>query len=136
MPKNCLPFGAYDGISKLRKNPFRRDSVWSDDPTDTSRKSYLDGSLDGYSKGAFRVPGLRNVALSAPYMHDGALATLDDVVALYDRGGDPGAVGVRAARIKPLMLSEDEQADLVAFLKSLTGEPLPADQLVPPPLPP
>jgi cytochrome c peroxidase len=134
-PKNCLPFGAYDGIAKLRKNPYRRDSTWSDNPADLSRKSFLDAPLDSFPKGGFRVPGLRSVALSAPYMHDGAIATLEDVVALYDRGGDPG-VGDRAARIKPLMLTADERAELVEFLKSLTGATLPADLITAPQLPP
>jgi cytochrome c peroxidase len=135
-PKNCLPFGAYDGIQKLRKSPYRRDSMWSDDPADDSRKSFLDAPIDSFPKGGFRVPGLRSVALSPPYMHDGALATLDDVVALYDRGGDPVPGGVRAARIKPLMLAAEERAQLVAFLKALTGDPLPSDFVRPPTLPP
>jgi cytochrome c peroxidase len=67
----------------------------------------------------YRTPSLRNVALTAPYMHDGSLATLEAVVAFYNNGGvlnenlDP--------KIKPLNLDAQEQADLVAFLKSLTG---------------
>jgi cytochrome c peroxidase len=67
----------------------------------------------------YRTPGLRNVALTSPYMHDGSLATLADVVAFYDRGGvsnqnlDP--------LIAPLGLSDSEQRDLIAFLESLTG---------------
>jgi cytochrome c peroxidase len=68
----------------------------------------------------FKTPILRNVALTAPYMHDGSLATLGDVVDFYNRGGfstedvDP--------RIQPLGLSEQEQEDLVEFLESLTGD--------------
>src|SRR5262249_39617556 len=53
-PKNCLPFGAYDGIAKLRKSPYRRDSAWSDNPMDASRKSFLDAPLDSFPKGGFR----------------------------------------------------------------------------------
>lgn len=70
-------------------------------------------------KGAFRTPGLRNVALTAPYMHDGSLKTLKDVVDFYAGGGtsnpqlDP--------EIKELKLSGQDRADLVAFLESLTG---------------
>lgn len=69
--------------------------------------------------GAFKTPTLRNIALSAPYMHDGSLATLDEVVAFYNQGGhdnpnlDP--------RISPLRLTPEEQAALVAFLQALTG---------------
>jgi cytochrome c peroxidase len=67
----------------------------------------------------YRTPGLRNAALTAPYMHDGSLATLADVVAFYDRGGIPNE-GLDP-RIRPLGLSERERRDLVAFLESLTG---------------
>jgi hypothetical protein len=63
---------------------------------------------------------LRNVALTGPYMHDGIYGTLEEVVAHYNRGGDPGAPGVRAVQIRPLGLTDGEQADLVAFLQALT----------------
>jgi cytochrome c peroxidase len=134
-PKNCLPWGVYDGMSKLRKSPYLRTSMWSDDPTDQSRQSFVDAPLDGLPKGAFRTPGLRDVALTAPYMHDGSIATLDEVVAHYNRGGNPDAVGTRAARIKPLFLSDQEQGELVAFLKTLTGAALPPDLISAPDLP-
>jgi cytochrome c peroxidase len=134
-PKNCLPFGAYDGIAKLRKNLYRRDSAWSDDPSDDSRQMYLQMPLDEFPKGGFRTPGLRDVELTAPYMHTGAFATLEDVVAHYNRGGDPDGVGPRAARVKPLYLSDEEMSDLVAFLKTLTGEPLPSELADKPDLP-
>jgi cytochrome c peroxidase len=70
-------------------------------------------------KGAFKTPGLRNVALTAPYMHDGSTATLEEVVDFYDRGGgdDPR----KSKLIYKLDLSAQEKADLVAFLKTLTG---------------
>jgi cytochrome c peroxidase len=66
----------------------------------------------------FKVPGLRNVALTAPYMHDGSFKTLEEVIAHYNRGGHPHVN--KSELIKPLYLSEKEQADLLAFLKSLT----------------
>ena len=71
----------------------------------------------------FRTPTLRNVALTAPYMHDGSLKTLDDVIAYYNAGGsvDPE----QDARVKPLGLTEAEQKQLLAFLKSLTSSNLP-----------
>jgi cytochrome c peroxidase len=59
------------------------------------------------------------VALTAPYMHDGRLKTLADVVAFYDRGGIPNPFLDR--RMKPLGLTAGEQAALVAFLESLTS---------------
>jgi cytochrome c peroxidase len=91
--------------------------------TDTGRFSQTGQERD---KGAFRTPSLRNVALTAPYMHDGSLKTLKEVVDFYIGGGssnphlDP--------QIKPLThLTRQEREDLVAFLESLTGE-MPAVQ--------
>jgi cytochrome c peroxidase len=66
---------------------------------------------------AFKTPSLRNVSRTAPYMHDGSLATLDAVIAFYDRGG--GAVEGRSALLQPLGLSAGEKAALRAFLESL-----------------
>jgi len=68
----------------------------------------------------FKVPGLRNVAVTAPYMHDGSLATLEAVVAHYDSGGQPHPN--KSPLIRPLGLTSEEKADLVAFLKTLTDE--------------
>lgn len=68
---------------------------------------------------AFKAPTLRDVALRAPYMHDGSLASLADVIALYDRGGV--ARPSRDEHIHPLGLSERERDDLIAFLQTLTG---------------
>jgi len=67
----------------------------------------------------YKTPTLRNVALSAPYMHDGSLSTLRDVVAFYDRGGVPNEL--LDPRIRPLDLTDAEADALVAFLESLTG---------------
>ncbi|HET9184114.1 MAG TPA: cytochrome c peroxidase [Candidatus Angelobacter sp.] len=74
---------------------------------------------DPKDMGAFKTPSLRNVALTAPYMHDGSVATLEDVVEFYDRGGD-GAPNQDKLIFK-LNLTPREKKDLVAFLKTLTG---------------
>jgi cytochrome c peroxidase len=68
--------------------------------------------------GKFRVPTLRNVALTAPYMHDGSLPTLNAVLDHYVRGGRRSPQ--QDPRIRPLALTEDERSDLLAFLNSLT----------------
>jgi len=103
--------------------------------TDTSRQSYVDLPLNDTLQGAWRTPSLRNVALTAPYMHDGRYATLDDVLWHYNTAGHdagPEQVGAIAPEIKPLMLTDLEIADIVAFLDTLTGQPPPADWTTPP----
>jgi cytochrome c peroxidase len=74
-------------------------------------------------KGAFKTPTLRSIIESAPYMHDGAFKTLEEVVDFYDKGGN--ANPSLDTRIKPLGLAPQEKTDLLAFLKALTGEPIP-----------
>jgi cytochrome c peroxidase len=75
---------------------------------------------DPHDWGVFKTPTLREVARTAPYMHDGSLKTLDDVVEFYNKGGiknknlDPN--------IKPLNLTDQDKKDLVAFMKALGGE--------------
>jgi len=73
-------------------------------------------------KGAFKTPTVRNVTLTAPYMHDGSEKTLEDVVEFYVKGGHPNQW--LDEKIKPLKLTAQEKADLVEFMKALTG-PLP-----------
>ena len=70
--------------------------------------------------GAFKTPTVRNVALTAPYMHDGSQLTLEEVVDWYDKGGHPNPQ--LSDKIKKLNLSAQEKADLVAFMRALTGD--------------
>lgn len=70
--------------------------------------------------GAFKTPTVRNVALSAPYMHDGSQATLEVVVEWYAKGGHPNPH--LDEKVKKLDLSDQDKADLVAFMEALTGE--------------
>ena len=81
-------------------------------------------------KGAFKTPTLRDITLTAPYMHNGMYKTLKEVVAHYNRGGDDKSH--LDPNMKPLNLSEQEQADIVEFLKTLTDPPM---QLAVPRLP-
>jgi cytochrome c peroxidase len=75
--------------------------------------------------GAFKTPTLRNIALTAPYMHDGSLKTLDDVVEHYNRGGassDKEKINpYLSGGIRPLNLTGQEKRDLVAFMRALTS---------------
>lgn len=70
--------------------------------------------------GRFKVPSLRNVELTAPYMHDGSLATLEDVVEHYNSGGKPHPN--KSGLLLPLNLTQQEKEDLVNFLKALTDK--------------
>jgi len=70
--------------------------------------------------GAFKTPTLREVALTAPYMHDGSFKTLEEVVDFYDKGAIPNKNLDKS--IRKLNLTADEKKDLIAFLRSLNGE--------------
>ena len=98
-----------------------------------AQRAHPDQGLAGHTGraadvGKFRTPSLRNVALTAPYMHDGSLPNLDAVLDHYARGGhDPalGRVGANpnlAAQMRGFALTRDERAQLLAFLNALTDE--------------
>ncbi|HET9954370.1 MAG TPA: cytochrome c peroxidase, partial [Polyangiaceae bacterium] len=95
-------------------NSFRNNGGRADDP-DVGREKLTGKASD---RGKFKVPSLRNVAVTAPYMHDGSLATLDAVIDRYVAGGlgHPNTDPV----VFPLDLTDSEKADLKAFLESLT----------------
>ncbi len=85
-------------------------------PNDLGRYEVTQDPADRWG---YKTPTLRNVALTAPYMHNGSLARLVDVVDFYDRGGFPNEL--RSPLLRPLNLSDGDKRDLVAFLESLTG---------------
>ena len=105
---HCHPQGALTNDGFFNNGSYRGDA-------DEGRKGVTGRSGD---LGKFKVPGLRNIAVSAPYMHDGSVATLREVVEQYAAGGlghpstDP--------QIVPLRLSADQVDDLLAFLEALT----------------
>jgi cytochrome c peroxidase len=80
---------------------------------------------DEKDRGAFKTPTVRNAALTAPYMHDGSVETLEEVVAWYDKGGHPNPQ--LSDKIKPLNLTAGERADLVEFMKACTGPTPPVE---------
>jgi cytochrome c peroxidase len=75
---------------------------------------------DPKDRWSYKTPILRNVALTNPYMHDGSMATLEDVVAFYDKGGIDNEN--KSPLLQPLNLSKTEKAALVAFMKTFTGD--------------
>ncbi len=89
-------------------------------------KGRFDITGDSNDLGKFKVPGLRNVALTAPYMHDGSLETLEEVIDFYNNlyMFVPAPINLDSVMIEPLMLSTSEKEDLVNFLHSLTDKNL------------
>ena len=76
-------------------------------------------TLDPADRWKYRTPSLRNIALTPPYLHDGSLRTLDDVIAFYDAGGYPGPY--TDPLLKPLGLKAEEKRQLLEFLTALTS---------------
>lgn len=78
------------------------------------------GAVTGnpFDNGKFKVPTLRNIALTAPYMHDGRFRTLEEVIEHYDSGGHPGENV--SPTVRPLKLTAQDKADLITFLYTLT----------------
>ena len=77
-------------------------------------------TMDTVDHGKFKVPSIRNVALTAPYMHDGSIESLSVVIEHFDQGG-AGHVN-QSPNVRPLGLTTQEKADLLAFLESLTDQ--------------
>ena len=99
---------AVDQAAHLECGPRRRPSITSDRCT----------QIDEEPK--FKTPTLREIARTAPYMHDGSIATLEDVLEFYDRGGN--ANPCRDTELRRLSLTAEEKGALLAFLQSLSGQ--------------
>jgi len=112
--------GRYEGIEALLAEEFSGLSAWSDDTDAAALK--LGHLVQGPEQlGQFKVPSLRNVAQSAPYMHGGQLGTLTDVVTFYSALPEEPTWGHREELMVPLELDDQGIADVVAFLEALTG---------------
>jgi cytochrome c peroxidase len=121
--------GREEGIEKVLSLEFNGASQWSDE----GAAPHLEGLEPTESDLiAFKTPTLRNVELTAPYMHNGAIGSLWDVLDFYRFGGRDLEMGVHDVAVQPLELSDNDIHDLVAFLKSLTASP--AEELITPPV--
>jgi cytochrome c peroxidase len=130
-------WGRYDGVKALRASRFNLSSVHNDDASRRNTTGTQHAALDLESYGSFRVPGLRDVARTAPYMHDGSLPTLESVVRHYAsldevklhiasahphaEPGEPLQPRPPTTLLGNLRLTDSEVADLVAFLESLSS---------------
>jgi cytochrome c peroxidase len=91
--------------------------AWREGQFADKGRSAVTGRID--ERGAFKTPTLREIARTAPYMHDGSLATLDEVIEYYDRGGNTNPA--LDSELRPLRLTAAEKSALRTFLESLSG---------------
>lgn len=129
--------GRYDDIPVLLRNPYNAAGPYSADPAAGAAKIGALREGDESTKGQFRTKGLLNVAVTGPYFHNGSKDSLEEAVQHYNvGGGEPSSYsGELDAKMRPLRLTEAEVRDIVAFLETLTGDPVPeewrADPFVP-----
>lgn len=130
--------GRYDTILRALTNPFRGDGIWSDDRDAGAHKlatqfDFDAGLVDGGPNfplsselGLFRTKHLRQIEHTGPYMHNGSLHTLEDVMALYRAGGGDSGIGkLDFAFDGHVAMTLEEEADVIEFMKTLTGAPVP-----------
>lgn len=128
--------GRYDGITRLRASRLNLLGPYNDDAGATSRRRTSHVEQQHRNFGEFRVPGLRNVARTAPYMHNGTLATLRDVVRHYSELDEERLHADGERILKPLRLNSGETDDLIAFLTSLSDDATPFRRRIAPGDPP
>ena len=118
--KGRVDGGRLEGIKKLKANPYNLLGRFNDDATRSSAVGTKHVELQHRNFGEFRVPGLRNVALTAPYMHNGSVATLREVVKHYSELNEERLHADGERVLRRLNLSARESEDLLVFLQSLT----------------
>ncbi|HVS20011.1 MAG TPA: cytochrome c peroxidase, partial [Planctomycetota bacterium] len=124
--------GRFGGLERLLADPFNSASAHSDDREGEKARALASLIVGPQSWGEFKTPSLRNVARTAPYMHQGQFATLEDVLHYYSTLEGMLPAGHHAESILlPLDLDEGERADLLAFLHSLTDEGVDPSLLAP-----
>jgi cytochrome c peroxidase len=113
--------GRHGGIQTLQRSRYNLLGPFNDDATRASATSTRHVRLEHRNFGEFRVPSLRNLAQTAPYMHDGSLATLREVLRHYSELDEERLHADGERILVPLHLSEQETEDLLAFLDSLNA---------------
>ena len=117
--------GRQGGIKLVRADRYNLLGAFSDDASRASGSRTRHVAENHANYGQFKTPSLRNVELTAPYMHNGKLATLRDVVQHYSEIPEDRLHQDGEALLKPLRLTEGEANDLVAFLRTLTSKTFP-----------
>jgi cytochrome c peroxidase len=111
--------GLLGGIEKRLESPFNAASVWSDDPTGLQAQRLENLEIPDDALGQFKVPSLRQISGSGPYMHGGHFDTLSEVMDFYSTLDETPAIGERDPLLVPLNLSETEKSAIIEFLKML-----------------
>jgi cytochrome c peroxidase len=137
VPQNASPTaaredtGRYFDIQRMITNPWTGAGKYSDDQAfGMAKLASVPGGMELVDdvKGLWRTAPLRQIEKTGPYMHNGSLSSLEAVVQFYNwGGGSEGFVGTKSHAMVPLLLDDREQADLVSFLRALTGEPVPME---------
>jgi cytochrome c peroxidase len=124
LPGATVDQGRFAGIMEVRDDRFNGLGALSDDrsPATNIKLRYL--TVKPNHLGEFKTPTLRNVAQTAPYTHRGHVATLREMLDFYSELPGDTVFGHREETLRPAHFTEDEKADLVAFLRTLTGAPL------------
>ncbi len=113
--------GRFSDMGILLNHPLNSGTAYNDAPQVNKVQGLVQNEAD---KGRFRTPMLRHIAKTGPYFHAGTARTLTDVVEYYNEGGGVNAYATKSPRLIPLGLTPEEVGDLVAFLETLTGEPV------------
>ncbi|MDH3535624.1 MAG: hypothetical protein OER87_07755 [Gammaproteobacteria bacterium] len=122
IPATNADSGRLRGIERLRANPYNLLGKYNDGDAQQNAVKTRQARPSDRDRGAFKIPGLRGVAATSPYMHDGSIATLRDVVRHYATLDAKRLPAGDAGMLRPLNLSETEIDDLVSFLESLGEE--------------
>ncbi len=109
--------GRHRGVLQVLRSPFTRVGRYADAVVPDAPVFFLDQGT--HQLGEFKTPSLRNVAGTAPYMHDGRFATLEEVVRFYSTREGALPLGHPTTLLQPLGLSDEEIADMVSFLETL-----------------
>jgi cytochrome c peroxidase len=131
-PELPVDRGRWDGVERVLADPFNGQGAYSDAAGHAVNDRVRYVVQKPNNLGEFKTPTLRHVGETAPYMHDGRFATLEDVLRFYSDLPDRPALGHREESLRPLALSAAEIAELGAFLRALSGPPPSPAQSRPP----
>ena len=118
--KNRVDPGRYEGIRELKQSKFNLLGAYNDDPSRSTATATQHVDLVQRNFGEFKTPSLRNAALTGPYMHNGQIGTLREVVRYYSELDVDRLHADGEQLLKPLKLSAQEVDDLIVFVESLT----------------